>query len=438
MSAGKVVGEVLKLGQDLVHELPALAKGAKVGTEAAKVGTEAAKVGTEAAEALEAMRADALPAPGIVDSSHLGSTIGPGKHTFTVGNNRPFGLLVPESMPESMDPKQGTALGYLFDGVTGANDFTFGNMLRQLRIEGADGLAEKTGTPFVTVHPDIKQGMIGGFAKVRAWELGDPSFGLTRQVPGRNDITDYLQKVHERVDGMLPTNAAARFGVAFSEGPWIANRWQVAEGEKAAFDKIGTALAQERPAAQPQAAAEHGFFSDLLYLHPTIGVKDLDALRTGHVPKTNVVIVMGENDKMLPPGKRMPAGNPYHEGGRGLMTALMPEAAKSRPQLVEEFWRRANLAKPGNVVESNDVFDQTRYVGTNGHEVNVFFLKGRQAMHGFHGSPDVQPIQFRYTGQQLPAHIFDAQKLILDYMPLNRNGRRIVPGSVASAAAVAG
>jgi poly(3-hydroxybutyrate) depolymerase len=110
---------------------------------------------------------------------------------------------------------------------------------------------------------------------------------------------------------------------------------------------------------------------------------------------------------------------PYN-GGRGLMTMFMPEAAESKPFMQKEFWANVNDSRPA-VVQSTPVYDQTDFVSKDGqNRVREYFVKG--GAHAWDGSPSKGwPI----VGRPLPGTQFDTSEKIWDFLKDARISRSL-------------
>lgn len=276
------------------------------------------------------------------------------------GELRSYDLYVPDGRRGPMPAMM------VLDGVNGE---TVGNMAKQSLMHEA-GAREG----FAVIYPYAGKNKFLG-SKVNSWTTDDPNFGLTNPATRRDDI-QFLKDVMGDVSKRVDLNNQAIHGAGFSEGGWLVQE------------------AQQRTGL---------FTGGISSIHGTTTRRTFDALNadTNLAKPTDVLIVMGENDKMLPPG-----------GGRGLMTALMPRAKESEPMLQAPLWNKINGSERMPQIERTPVFEHTSWVSQDGkHEVNQYMLRGRDAMHAWHGSAFGWPL----VGKPLAADKFSATEKIVEH-----------------------
>jgi poly(3-hydroxybutyrate) depolymerase len=202
----------------------------------------------------------------------------------------------------------------------------------------------------------------------------EPGTGISNISPSYSDFR-FLDKFISDVQSRVNIDGAKIGGAGFSEGGMVLQKY-----------------ATERPR----------LFSALGSIHGTINATEavpLDA--TGRPIPQNVVIVHSETDHMLP-----------YKGGRGFMTAFLPQVKESKPYAQAEFWAKVNQTEAPAVKSSTPVYDRTDWIAKDGqHAVTEYVIKGGQ--HAIEGSPAPG---IALVGRPLSADKFDAPATVWKFI----------------------
>jgi poly(3-hydroxybutyrate) depolymerase len=227
----------------------------------------------------------------------------------------------------------------------------------------------------------------------------EPGTGISNISPSYSDFR-FLDKFISDVQSRVNIDGAKIGGAGFSEGGMVLQKY-----------------ATERPR----------LFSALGSIHGTInGTEAVPLDATGRPIPQNVVIVHSETDHMLP-----------YKGGRGFMTAFLPQVKESKPYAQAEFWAKVNQTEAPAVKSSTPVYDRTNWIAKDGqHAVTEYVIKGGQ--HAIEGSPAPG---LALVGRPLSADKFDAPATVWKFITggakiarsLSANVTTLAPARTAAA-----
>ena len=260
--------------------------------------------------------------------------------------------------------------------LDGVNPKTAGTMQFESQM---NRIADREG--FAVAYPLAANGhKIPLAGEVHAWN--SKGTGLTDHIPTYDDM-NFIDNVLRDVRGRVNVDPNRVMGAGFSEGGMFLHHYQT-----------------NRP----------GTFAGIASIHGTMnGMEPVPIDAQGRVVRSDVVIVHSNKDYMLP-----------YNGGRGLMTMFMPQAAESKPFMQKEFWSNVNDSRPA-VVQSTPAYDQTDFVSKDGQQrVREYFVRGGQ--HAWDGSPAKGlPI----VGRPLPGTRFDTSEKIWEFLKDARIARSL-------------
>jgi len=288
----------------------------------------------------------------------------PGEQTIHVtsdGAIRPYDLYV----PSGYNPKKPIPVMLMLHGVSP-------NPMAEVNLAAESQMNLKADAEgFAVAYPYARDTKTIVGSKVYAWNT--EGTGLTKPVAGYDD-NHYLDKVIADVQGRLNIDRSRIYGVGFSEGGMIINNYH---------------------------ARNPGTFAGIASICGTMnGSEPLPLDVNGRVAPTNALIVLADNDHFLP-----------INGGRGLMTALVPRARDSQPLLQADLWNAANGSGMG-VNSSTPAYRQTDWLGADGvTRVRQLVVNGGN--HAWHGSPHGG---WPVIGRALPADTFDTTNFIWDFL----------------------